>query len=288
MRIQILHPGSKTANRRHRVDAEFFANPGLFVGACLVTLLTLVTSLRADAADNPANWELTQVSKLTGSHRILITPKAFKIISPANHYVIVSKAPDWNVVAFNPRSKMMFETTLANFDGRLAYGSNTFGNYLEHLPVLSGQKSADSVFGQQCRKVHMINHGQDTKRSKTGKVYKAMMFETSDLQVVDYWSWSHSSVPPAVGKILYKIYRLPVQPGMPLRLVALNFEREKRVELDTKTFKKVTITDDAFVVPQGMRKAKSEIEMINDPRRQQALKNLIQNWDQWGRIVDHR
>ncbi len=252
-------------------------------------MVALVSSMQAGHANNKVSaWELVQISKLTGKHKVIIAPNAIKIISYGYPYVIVSKAPDWKVFTYNTRAKRIFESSLLDFEGRLVYSSNAFSQYLEQLPVRRGKVSKDIIFNQQCDKIHMINHGKDSKRPGTSNSYSPMLFVSSDLKTADFWKWNDSSLPMAASLILLKINRLPAVSGVPLRLVAFNFDREKRVELETESMKKVSVSDEDFAIPSGMKKTNSEIEMLNDSKRKQAVKNLIQSWDQWGKIIDTR
>lgn len=108
---------------------------------------------------------------------------------------------------------------------------------------------------------------------------------TGDILSADYWMWNNPQLSPNFQIVLNKLYRLP--PGaVPLKFVTVNVEKETNNEVDTESARIVSYDEKTFEVPQNFTKVKEELAIVNDSSRNRAVKNLIQNWDNWGKIID--
>lgn len=234
-------------------------------------------------------WQLEQVSLISGPVKILVAPQAVRIESQGNRYVIISKAPSWDVISYNPYSKKRFDAKLSQFKGDFAAGTNTFGGYLENLPVGRAPRKKETLLGQRVRAAHIINPSarREGVKHKAPNLHSVFFF-SGDVTTADHYIWDNPNIPKSASIILSKMFRLPPSDGIALRLITHNVELERHVELDTTRLKKVAYNSANFAVPPNLVKVESELEVVNDPRRQGAVQNLIQNWDEWGKIVDTR
>ncbi len=231
-------------------------------------------------------WDLIQTSLITGKHRLIVSPKAFRIQSIGNRYTIVSKAPDWRVYLFNNSAKTIYSTAYEKFQGNLANGTGAFGGYLENLPILRRPRTKDVYAHLPALTMHIENpaapqHGK--KKKSMG--YSGVAMNTGEVQTGDYWMWDNPNLPPSFQIVLNKLYRLPPG-GVPLKFITVNTERETNIEVDTTSVKKIPYEEKLFVPPTGFTTVKEELSIVNDSSRNRAVKNLIQSWDQWGKIVD--
>ena len=232
-------------------------------------------------------WEIMQTSLFAGKFRIIFSRDAFRIESLGNRYVVVSKAPDWKVSAYNPLSKTLYESEVRSFKGDLASGTAALGGYLENLPLLVAPKKPTRYLSENAFKLHVENPSplHVEKKSPT-KNFNSVFFNSGDIMSADYWTWNLPDVPATLPIVVNKIYKLPVGREFPLKLLTLNTENETHLELDTGMIRQIPLEPAIFNVPPNLRIVKTDIEIANDRRRQNSVKNLINNWDDWGKIVD--
>jgi|GEM_PF-1721295 len=279
-------------SKQYSDDEKLFANNStmradskLPATACLVfAICFFVSSATCARAAEPETWELVQTSLIAGKHRITVCPKAFKIQSIGNRYSIVSKAPDWKVTIFNPYAKLIFETELRDFKGNMAAGTGTFGGYLENLPILRQPRTKDTLLNLSVLTMH-VNNPAPRKAPKKNKTFSGVFLNTGDIMSADYWMWNNPQLPPAFLIVVNKLYRFPAG-AMPLKFVTVNAEKETNSEVETSSARRIPYNEKTFMVPQHFTVVKEELAIVNDSGRNRAVKNLIQNWDQWGKIVE--
>jgi hypothetical protein len=256
------------------------------LAAVLALSVNQSSAIAAPATSPDQCWELMQTSLLAGNFRVIVTAKAFRIESIGHRYVIISKAPDWRVYAFNPLSKTVFESDAKKFKGDLASGTGALGGYLENLPVIRAPQKPAKYLGEAAFKTHVDNPKPQDAMPKAKTGFNSVFFNTGDVLSADYWTWGRTDlVPRTLPVVLNKIYKLPQSKDLPLKLLTLNTERETHSELETKTIKRIPLDPKIFILPPNLRAVKEDIEVANDGRRQNSVKNLIQNWDEWGKIV---
>lgn len=250
-----------------------------------IATLSLSMSSNAFAAETQC-WELIQTSLIAGKHRITVAPNAFKIQSIGNRYCIIAKAPDWKVSVFNRHAKTIYETPVSNFQGNLSAGTGTFGGYLENLPILRRPRVKNTYAHLPALLMHVDNPAPKRSPKKSrGKTFGGVFMNTGDILSADYWMWNNPQLSPNFQIVLNKLYRLP--PGaVPLKFVTVNVEKETNNEVDTESARIVSYDEKTFEVPQNFTKVKEELAIVNDSSRNRAVKNLIQNWDNWGKIID--
>lgn len=258
--------------------------------ALAVAVFALASKTSSACAAPPAQvecWELMQTSLLAGKFRVIVTPKAYRIESLGNRYIVVSKAPDWLVYAYNPLSKTVFQSNVKDFKGNLASGTGALGGYLENLPILRAAQKPTKYLGQASLKMHVENPKPAALETKArNKNFNSVFFNTGEILSADYWTWTNPVVPATLPVVLNKMYKLPPGKSLPLKLLTTNTENETHLELDTSVIKQVPYDPKIFIVPANLTAVKEDLEVANDRRRQKAVKNLIQNWDEWGKIVD--
>lgn len=232
-------------------------------------------------------WEILQTSLLAGKFRVICSKRAYRIESLGNRYVVVSKAPEWKVSAFNPLSKTIYESDVRSFKGNFAMGTGALGGYLENLPILRAPQKPTKYLAESAFKLHVENPRQAQVPKKTPtKNFNSVFFNTGDIASADYWTWNRTDVPTTLPIVLNKIYKLPVGKDFPLKLLTLNTEHETHVELETSAIRQIPLDPTIFDAPSNFKAVSEDIEIANDRRRQNSVKNLINNWDDWGRIVD--
>lgn len=248
------------------------------------TILFSTLSTASVAAAETECWELVQNSLIAGKHRITVSPKAFKIQSVGNRYCIISKAPDWKVFVFNRYAKTIYETPAQGFKGNLSAGTGAFGGYLENLPILRRPREKSTYMHLPALVMHIENPNAK-REAKRARTFSGVFLNTGEISSADYWMWDNPRINPNFQFVINRLYRLP--PGaFPLKLVTVNADRETNTEADTISTRQIPYDEKYFEVPQHFKAVKDEIAVVNDSSRNNAVKNLINNWDNWGKIVE--
>jgi len=255
-----------------------------FFSLALATILFSVVLSSAVIAAETECWELVQTSLITGKHRITVSPKAFKIQSIGNRYCIISKAPDWKVSVFNRYAKTIYETPTQGFKGNLAAGTGAFGGYLENLPILRRPRTKDSVMRLPSLLMH-VDNPTVRKARKRSQGYSGVSLNTGDVLSADYWMWDNNRLAPSFQIVMNKLYRFPIG-AIPLKFITVNSDKETNIEVDTLSVRQIPYDEKSFEVPKNFTVVKDELAIVNDSSRNRQVKNLIQNWDNWGKIVE--
>ena len=239
----------------------------------------------AEAKTAEKGWALNQISKLSGAHSVLMTAHALRVESISNHYIVVARAPSWQMVIYNPSSKVSFRTSVDKFRGRLAMGSSLLnGNFLEDLPLSNRSKTIEPFLSVKSEHYSVLYKHQSRPRRSLSESPFAL--STHDVVGANYWVWAESDAPLIVRSILQKIYKVPIIDRIPLRLILVDSEKHASIELDTKKIQARMIDDSVFAVPSGLRPVGSEEEVLNDADRKFRVNRMIQNFDDWRDVMD--
>ena len=166
-------------------------------------------------------------------------------------------------------------------------GTGALGGYLENLPILQAPRKPTKYLFENAFRLHVENpQSQKVPKKAPTKNFNSVFFNTGDIVSADYWTWNSAEVPRFLPVVINRIYKLPVGKDFPLKLLTLNTEHETHVELDTSMIRKVPLDASIFTPPPNLKLVREDVEIANDRRRQNSVKNLINNWDEWGKIVE--
>ena len=81
-------------------------------------------------------------------------------------------------------------------------------------------------------------------------------------KMMELWVTKDLPISAPLQEFVSSTIGIPPSIGMPLRLVSKFDDREPRIDMDTKSIKKLKIPKSAFELPKGYKKCKSEMELL--------------------------
>lgn len=226
--------------------------------AALVAGLMFVLSAPSAFADDKG-WVLTQKSAQLGDQYIYISPSGLKCVNPRAGFAMVSKAPDWNIIMYNDKTRVYYQTTLDNYKRQLASRGLTAD--LANRQWSRGQ--TNNIAGLRATQYVMRGGGKISHQGANGKI------RTSTVSAADYWVSDEITVPPRLGDLLSSAYGLPTTQNVPLRLEMTDAKGPKRMLETYRMQALATIPSNYFECPGGYKAVQSDAEvMMNDEQKQ--------------------
>jgi len=224
-------------------------------------------------------WILTQKTGLNGESKLYISAKGMRLVGDKAGYVIVMKAPLWNVQLFSEKTHAVYESDAPHFKGQLNFGLGLVsGARFTGLKTVATEN--ESLEGLNCRRVSM-DSGHPVPKDLLLMSKQRRRQLTRDGQMcrsLEYWTTQDLPVPKKAAAVVERIYQLPSQDGFPIRLKFINENGKNRTELDT-TIQRADVASTLFSVPAGYHKVASEAEVIIDAKKQAVLDDLLQSID---------
>ncbi len=223
---------------------------------CLGLSLVLVGLTPQAAVADDQGWVLTQRSANFGDMYVYVSPTGFKCHNPKAGVCFMTKAPDWNVVFYNEKTKLYYEAPFARWSKEVE-------------AQISNARTKAMAAGRWSRATEaniagLKASGYGMQPSKT----------TSDLKNAKYFVADQIKVPPVIASMLAKVYGLPPMQNVPLRLNYSTTDGAAVSALDTYYAKACAIPSTYYNQPQGYRVAKSQAEVMIDDETKQMLNDL--------------
>ncbi|MBS2002333.1 MAG: hypothetical protein JST44_12560 [Cyanobacteria bacterium SZAS LIN-5] len=201
---------------------------------------------------------MTQKSSTLGDQYLYISPSGLKCVNPKAGFAMVTKAPDWNIVMFNDKTRCYYQTTLDSYKRTLAQRGLT--SDLANRQWARGQ--SNTIAGMRATQFVMRGGGPITRMGSNGKP------KTSTVSAADYWVSDEITVPARLGDLLASAYGLPTTQYVPLRLEYTDAKGPKRM-LETYRMQATPIPPTYFQCPGGYKLVQSDAEvMMNDEQKQ--------------------
>lgn len=231
--------------------------------SCLVLLWAVLSavcpSFSAAQADDKG-WVLTQKSTTLGDQYVYISSNGLKCVNPRAGFALVTHAPDWNVVLFNDKTKVYFETTLDKWKQQLSNRGLS-----SPMSGKSWSKGGSAQIAGLKATEYVMRGGATTFQMA---VRSAQHARQVTIQGANYFVSDEITVPPKLADLLSTAYGLPPTQNVPLRLNCVESGRP-RVLLDTYHMELSAIPISYFQCPQGYKPVKSDAEvMMTDDQRQ--------------------
>ena len=217
-----------------------------------------VLSAPSTLADDKG-WVLTQKSSQLGDQYVYISPSGLKCVNPRAGFAMVTKAPDWNIIMYNDKTRVYYQTTLDNYKRTLA--SRGLTSDLANRQWSRGQ--TNNIAGLKATQYVMRGGGTISHQTAKGKI------RTSTVSAADYWVSDDITVPPRLGDLLSSAYGLPTTQNVPLRLEMTDAKGSKRMLETYRMQALATIPSNYFECPGGYKAVQSDAEvMMNDEQKQ--------------------
>lgn len=144
--------------------------------------------------------------------------------------------------------------------------------------ILTAPKFDAWFFNENTRKYVLMPHTDWAKRYAPGKKEmkgpfagekiagystKKYTWQTKNRhKMMELWATKELPLSAPLQEFVSSTIGIPASIGMPLRIVSKFDDREPRIDMDTKSIKKMKIPKSAFELPKGYKKCKSEMELL--------------------------
>lgn len=217
---------------------------------------------------------MRQESRVTGAHTIYFNKTAIRDCYERTNVITICRAPDWNVVSYQPTTKHLYSQSLTKFAGYLQKEIAIFsGETFSDKPMIANGKSR--LFSQET--VTYVMPGEATKKARAQwHNGQAEGGEVAELSINALNDQSQSSS-KEVNEVVRKMYGLPKIEGMPLTCDQVTNDLSKRKYLSTSILTKTTVAASEFEVPAGLTKVASLAEVVNtqDPSETSGFFDMV-------------
>ena len=217
------------------------------------------------AGPNVKGWVLQQDNPHTGMWNVYLSSAGMAAVNKKMGCTLVTKAPQWNVVMYNDKTKVYFLSPLSEWKGA-------------SLKAASG-KNANK---QAAYKSMLVE--KKPKKLKEGTIlgHKASQYLTDNLastglKKVEFWVTPDVQAPPELKQVFSKIYGvgLSSMAGLPLKVSYID-ENGKRTPVFTTTKiegKQIPLAN--FTYPSSYKRVDSEIAVLMDEKGREAMASIM-------------
>lgn len=237
----------------------------------LFLLLTFIAFVPASHSKAEVGWVLDQRSKVTGAHRVTLTPTKLRVDSIGYDVTVVCSAPSYKVTAYSTRKKLLFKTTAIQYRGMPA--AYVFGNIRTDMQKGHWrEKGKTTVAGREADVRVMAKSGLARRETSRFEVEHA-----NGVHSAVYKSMAGVKIPDGFALILARLYAIPAYPRLPLEVVYTDPTGSENLSLCTTRCQKKEFSDSVFAVPGGLKTARQEDDLYVSQSQDAALETGI-NW----------
>jgi len=220
------------------------------IGSALtIACLTILCGQTAVAAETVEAIKLIQTHFFMGKNIVVISQNAlrFENISQLK-YILVAKAPDWNVTVFRTDDKTYFTEKFKDFTDTGLMSDLLIGRHPRYPITKDYRHSIMHMGGVQ---VERLTASENTIKYIELKTVTA----------------------PQVELLLHAIYKCTTNGGIPVAFVSRHhgadfvtgMKQDGKIDtgLDTEKIEKIKVSSTLFTMPTGYKKAKSIREVVS-------------------------
>jgi hypothetical protein len=240
--------------------------PRPIAAVCIVLGLISFQVESFAAAPSVKGWVLQQDNPHTGVWNVFLSSAGMAAVNKKMGCTLVTKAPQWNVVMYNDKTKVYFLSPLSEWKGA-------------SLKAATGKTGAK---GQQAYKSMLVE--KKPKKLEEGEIlgHKASKYLTDNLastglKKVEFWVTPDVQAPPELKQVFSKIYGvgLSSMQGLPLRVSYID-ENGKRTPVFTTTkIDSQQIPLSNFTYPSSYKRVDSEIAVLMDEKGREAMASIM-------------
>ncbi len=184
----------------------------------------------ASAAPSEQGWIIEQKSEERGRTVIKLTENSMVLTSKLMSAIL--KAPNFDACFFNESTKKYVLMPRNDWAKRYAPGKKS----------MQGPLSGEKIAGFNTKK-----YTWPTKNRH---------------KVMELWVTKELPLSAPLQEFVTSTIGIPGSIGMPLRMVSKFDDRPPRIDMETQSIKKSKIAKSAFELPKGLKKCKSEMELL--------------------------
>jgi hypothetical protein len=218
--------------------------------ACLLVGQASYSIARADEQ----GWVLTQRSKSLGDQYVYISPSGVKVQNAQQGVGTVVRAPNWDVLFFNDKSRLYFSMSYQQWKTKLA------ANKAKIPPANWVTGRSGSIAGLKATQYVMKNAARPRG--------------PNDWVSAEYWVANDIKVNPRLSELLSTAYGTPDNSCVPLRLSYRTAAGKTGMSLDTYREQATSIPTSYYNGPNGYQLAKSEVDVMMTNENRQIMNDI--------------
>lgn len=235
----------------------------LYLAALFASLVALVdTSVFAQSIKG---WRLQQDNPHTGIWEVYLTSGGMAAVNEKLNCTLVTRAPQWNVVMYNNKTKVYFMAPLSEWNGMSIKGQS-------------------NNFNQTYGRAQSVLVERPPKKIKDGKIlgYKASEYLTDNLastglKKVEFWITPEIQAPSQLKHMFSKIYGvgLSKMTGLPLEVSYIDENGKRTPVFTTRKVAAAQIRLQSFIFPSSYKRVDSEIAVLMDEKGREAMASIM-------------
>jgi hypothetical protein len=219
------------------------------------------------AAQSIKGWVLQQENPHTGVWNVYLSNAGMAAANKKLGCTLVTRAPQWNVVMYNDKTKVYFLSPLSEWKGASIKTSAT-------------GKGA----GKQAAVYKSMLVEKKPKKLKEGKIlgHKASQYLTDNLastglKKVEFWVTPDVQAPPELKQVFSKIYGvgLSSMSGLPLKVSYIDENGKRTPVFTTEKIESKNIPLSEFSYPASYKRVDSEIAVLMDEKGREAMASIM-------------
>lgn len=220
-------------------------------------------------------WALQQDNPHTGMWNVYLSNSGMAAVNKKMGCTLVTKAPQWNVVMYNDKTRVYFLSPLSEWKG-------------------ASLKSAQTAKGkQQAYKAMLVE--KKPKKLKEGTIlgHKASQYLTDNLastglKKVEFWVTPDVQAPPELKQVFSKIYGvgLSSMSGLPLKVSYIDENGKRTPVFTTIKIDAQQIPLASFTYPASYKRVDSEIAVLMDEKGREAMASIMDDIGDGGEDVN--
>ncbi len=188
-----------------------------------------------------------------GVYDIKACPAGIQIVTRSGA-TLVAVPPDWTVYLFRKGQKRAAKLTYARFE--------TKNQYAMKLSEIGQRPRIIDFLGMKAIQFNFnINKRLDESMS-LGSLYRSKQIQPIVLRKEVLFAPPNDLIPKQAKEIWRSYFEIPVREEIPLQTILFLANGDKRMPMETKTFKRGNMTASDFTVPKGLEYTAQYVEMI--------------------------
>lgn len=211
-------------------------------------------------------WELLQDNPHTGEWHVFLSNFGMAAVNKKMGCTLVAKAPDWNIVMYNDKTKVYFLSPLSEWKGAqssLKSSAKTRQAY---------SRATSSLIEKPPKKLkdEMILGHKTT-------LYLTDNLVTTGLKKVEFSITPDIQVPMQLQQIFAKIYGVGLTKlkGLPLKVSYIDENGKRSPVFDTRRIQPQMIPMEHFSYPADYKRVDSEIAVLMDEKGREAMASIM-------------
>jgi hypothetical protein len=218
----------------------------------------------AGQAQQQKGWALYQTSPHSGVWYVYLSKNGLAAVNKKIGATLVTRAPQWNVVLYNDKTKVYYLSTLSQWKGSF-----------------QSPNAKTNRFKQAAKKAVST----PPRKGKTAPIAGLMAtqyitespLQGSGAKRAEFWVTRDIEVAPQLTEILAKTYGYGLNDvhGMPLRVAYID-ETGKRIPVfDTLKAQQQIIPTESFTYPPTYTQVDNEVAVFMDEKGRKAMANIM-------------